>query len=73
MNIIKARSAPIFTNAGNEMIKANISFRIPLAPFIIRRTRPIRNTLATRNSVGEMDTFFKASSNPPTGIKMEKT
>lgn len=67
---MRAKSAPMLTKAGRDITKAKINFRIPLAPLIIRNIRPILKTLATRNNVGEMDMFFKASSNPETETKI---
>jgi hypothetical protein len=62
MNNIKVRRAPILTRAGREIIKAKINFLIPFAPFTIRSTRPILNTLATRKSVGFIETLLSTSS-----------
>jgi hypothetical protein len=45
MNMTRNKSRAILSNAGIAMIKENISVRIPFAPLINRKTRPILATL----------------------------
>ena len=59
----------MLNKAGSEMIMANSSFLTPLAAFMRRNTRPIRNTRTTRNNVGVIKISSKTSSNTIPGTE----
>ena len=65
-------SIPMLNKAGSEIIMAKSSFRIPLAAFMRRNTRPIRKTRTTRSKVGVMKISSKMSSNTMPGNIMSK-
>uniref|UniRef100_A0A673GWT0 Uncharacterized protein n=1 Tax=Sinocyclocheilus rhinocerous TaxID=307959 RepID=A0A673GWT0_9TELE len=61
INMIKNRSKPTLKRAGSDIISANSNVRIPLAPRMSRRTRPILASRMTRNSVGDTKYFLMRS------------
>ena len=71
---MRARRAPMLNKAGNDTIKANKSFLIPLAALISLNIRPILKTLTTLKRVGETGkSCIMSSMTMPTILAITRT
>uniref|UniRef100_A0A4W5R859 Uncharacterized protein n=1 Tax=Hucho hucho TaxID=62062 RepID=A0A4W5R859_9TELE len=68
MNMMRKSRSPMLKRAGSDIIRENNSVRMPLAPRLSLRTRPILASLKTRRRLGETKYFSMKSASSKSGM-----